>query len=104
MSTKDENTIFNFDYRKRYFFDENQRKIENKMDVNKSKPDTFSRKSLTIEERLIIGIRNELLSYKKMLEVEKQKNISLYNQLCRISNENIMFKNKLNNIKKQLES
>ena len=104
MSTKDENSIFNFDYRKRHFFDENQRKIENKMNVNKSKPYTLSRKSLTIEERLIIGFQNELMTYKKMLEVEKQKNISLYNQLCRISNENIMFKTKLNNLKKQLES
>jgi hypothetical protein len=92
------------EYWKRYFHDIKQRKIEENFKSYKEKHKTpLLRTSLTPQERNIIGIKKELLTYKNMLHNEQQKNNKLHGELFSISRENINYKTQLNNIQKQLD-
>jgi len=92
------------EYWKRHFNDIRQRKLEEKINLykeNNKKP--LLRTSLTPQERIVIGIKKELLTYKKMLHNEQQKNIKLHGELFSISQKNLNYKNQINNIQKQLD-
>ena len=88
------------DYWKRYFDDLNRNKIEEK---NK-KTRMLKRTSQTPHEIMTTGIKNELLSYKKMLYDEQQKSDNLRGELYQISQENIHYKTKLSRIHQLLEN
>ena len=88
------------DYWKRYFDDLNRNKIEEK---NK-KTLMLKRTSQTPHEIMTTGIKNELLSYKKMLYEEQQKSDNLRGELYQISQENIHYKTQLNRIHQLLEN
>ena len=88
------------DYWKRYFDDLNRNKIEEK----KKKTRMLKRTSQTPHEIMTTGIKNELLSYKKMLYDEQQKSDNLRGELYHISQENIHYKTKLSRIHQLLEN
>ncbi len=88
------------DYWKRYFDDLNRKKIEEKI----KKTCTLKRTSKTPHEIMTAGIKNELLSYKKMLYEEQQKSDNLRGELYQISQENIHYKSQLHKIHQLLEN
>jgi hypothetical protein len=91
------------DYWKRYFDDINRNKLEEKFKIYKKKNNTLTRTSLNTNERIIGGVKKELISYKKMLHDEQQQNDKLRAELFSISQKNINYKTQLNNIQKQLD-
>ena len=91
------------EYWKRHFHDINQRKIEeNFKSYKKKNKKPLLRTSLTHQERTIIGIKNELITYKNMLHNEQQKNNKLHGELFSISRKNLNYKTQINNIQKQI--
>tara|TARA_B100001027_G_scaffold172551_2_gene123926 strand:+ start:87 stop:407 length:321 start_codon:yes stop_codon:yes gene_type:complete len=94
------------DYWKRYFDDERRTKLENKMKQlknKKSEKDILIRKSLTSDERMIISLKKELYTYKKLLQEQEQINNNLLSELSDKRSENNYYRLQLNIIRKQLK-
>ena len=89
---------FNYAYRKRHFFDVNQEKLEKSINKPNIKNNMLVRTSLTPNERMLQGIKKELLSYKKMLLEEEKVSLQLRSKIHHLSNENRILKTQLLNI------
>ena len=89
---------FNSDYRKRHFFDVNQKKLGKNITTPDIKNNMLVRTSLTPNERILQGIKKELLSYKKMLLEEQKVSLQLRSKIHHLSNENRNLKTQLSNI------
>ena len=94
---------FNTAYRKRHFFDMNQKKMENNIKKTDAKNKILIRTSLTENERIIQGINAELKSYKKMLLIEQDDTSKLRSELYRLSNENRKYKLQLLTIQRVID-
>lgn len=95
---------FNYDYRKRYFFDLHQKKLEKKIEKTDTKKKKLIRTSLTPNERMIQGLKNELNSYKKMFIEEQNLNLQLRSEIYNLSNENLKYKTQLQNINRIMDN
>ena len=69
-----------------------------------TKNDRLIRTSLTPNERMIQGLKNELNSYKKMLTEEQNINLQLRSEIYNLSNENIKYKTQLQNINRIMDN
>ena len=94
---------FNYDYRKRYFFDVNQEKLEKNIKKTNTKKKLIST-NLTPNERMIQGLKNELNSYKKMFIEEQNFNLQLRSEIYNLSNENLKYKTQLQNINRIMDN
>ena len=105
-------------YWKRHFDDKNRIRLEeqlkkygkpnnviytNSFVTKLPEKERIIRTSLTPNERMVIGVKKELISYKKMLQGEKQLNDVLRSELIRQENENRYYKTQITIIRKQLD-
>jgi hypothetical protein len=104
-------------YWKRHFDDLNRIRLEDQLKkfgkpnniiytnsfVNKlPEKQRLIRTSVTPNERMVIGIKKELIAYKKMLQEEKQLNDVLRSELIRHEDANRYYKTQITIIRKQL--
>ena len=94
---------FNYAYRKRHFFDVNQEKLEKSINKPDIKNNMLVRTSLTPNERILQGIKKELLSYKKMLLEEQNINAQLRSEIHHLSNKNNIFKTQLLEVQRVMD-
>tara|TARA_B100000073_G_C23342980_1_gene415652 strand:+ start:187 stop:507 length:321 start_codon:yes stop_codon:yes gene_type:complete len=94
---------FNYDYRKRHFFDVKQEKIEKNIKKTDTKKKMLVRTSLTPNERMLQGIKKDLNSYKKMLQEEQMINKKLHSEIHHLSSENRKYKLQLLNILRAMD-